>query len=195
MNKKNNQRFRQTEIRMEHVMLELMKHYDFEKITVKKICEKAQVNRSTFYAHFIDLYDMLDKMELELSKELLASYQFEQDDQIFSETSFMKFLEHIKKHSYFYKINLQNRKSFPIEQGFDKVWNIIKHHCALAGINNEDEIMYYLISFQAGFTMILKHWVDTDCVMENKKIASIIRNCIPNIWLNNDSSIHHSSML
>ena len=41
MNKKNNQRFRETEIRMESAMLELMKTMEFEKITVKKICEQA----------------------------------------------------------------------------------------------------------------------------------------------------------
>ncbi|MBO5473038.1 MAG: TetR family transcriptional regulator [Lachnospiraceae bacterium] len=42
-----------------------MKSTAFEKITVKKLCEKAEVNRSTFYAHFTDIYDMLDKMEKE----------------------------------------------------------------------------------------------------------------------------------
>ena len=70
MNTKNNQRFKDTEIRMQSVMLELMKYMEFEKITVKKICEKAQVNRSTFYAHFIDINDMLDKMEQTLREEL-----------------------------------------------------------------------------------------------------------------------------
>ena len=62
MNTKNNMRFRETQIRMEAAMLDLMKHLDFEKITVKQICQKAGVNRSTFYAHFIDIYDMLEKM-------------------------------------------------------------------------------------------------------------------------------------
>ena len=52
MNKKNNHRFRETEIRMQTAMLEIMKNTEFKKITVKKICEKAVVNRSTFYAHF-----------------------------------------------------------------------------------------------------------------------------------------------
>ena len=46
MNTKNNQRFRDTEIRMEASMLDIMKHTKFEKITVKKICEKAQGNSS-----------------------------------------------------------------------------------------------------------------------------------------------------
>ena len=59
MNTKNNKRFYETEIRMESAMLEIMKSTEFEKITVKRICEKANVNRSTFYAHFIDIYDMI----------------------------------------------------------------------------------------------------------------------------------------
>lgn len=181
MNTKNNQRFRETEINMEHAMLELMKVYDFKKITVKKICEKARVNRSTFYAHFVDIYDMLDKMETELRKELLASYNAETEISIFSEKSFIRFLEHIKNHKYFYRINLQTRKSFPLKQGYEQMWKIIKARCERAGITKDDEIMFYLISFQAGFTMVLKQWVDTDCVLENQKVAAIIKNCIPNI--------------
>lgn len=184
MNKKNNQRFRDTEKNMEYVMLELMKHTEFDKITVKKICEKANVNRSTFYAHFLDIYDMLDKMETELSKELLDSYRQETENLMFSEVSFIRFLVHIKKHQYFYKIKLQTRKSFPLKQGYERVWEIMQKYCGDAGITSDDKIMYYLISFQASFTMILKHWVDTDCKMSEEEVAGIIRNCIPFAYLN-----------
>lgn len=181
MNKKNNQRFQETEKRMEVAMLELMKSTDFEKITVKRICEKAQVNRSTFYAHFLDIYDMMDKMEVHLREEMLNSYNKKEKFQIFSEQSFIYFLEHIKKHKYFYKINLHTRKSFPLKQGFNELWDIIEPRCKNAGITDEEEILYYFIGFQAGFTMILKHWVDTDCVLSERKIARIIQNCIPTI--------------
>lgn len=181
MNKKNNQRFQDTEKRMEFAMLELLKTTDFDKITVKKLCEKAEVNRSTFYAHFIDIYDLMDKMEVELRKEMLDSYKQKGEFQIFSEHSFIHFLEHIKKHKYFYKINLQTRKSFPLKQGFDQLWAIVEPRCKNAGIVDKEEILYYFIGFQAGFTMILKHWVDMDCVISERKIASIIQNCIPTI--------------
>lgn len=182
MNTKNNHRFHETEIRMESAMLELMKRTEFEEITVKKICEKAQVNRSTFYAHFIDIYDMLDKMEAFLSRELLEKYRYSSSEKniIFSEESLILFLQHIKKHKYFYKINLQTRKSFPIKQGFEPLWNkIIKPRCQKAGIASEEDMLYYFISFQAGFTMILKHWVDTDCQKEEAAVAKIIKNSIP----------------
>ena len=100
MNTKNNQRFQETEVRMEVAMLDIMKHMDFEKITVKRICEKAEVNRSTFYAHFVDIYDMLDKMEDYLGRELLKNYASVPMDEkyMFSEQSFLPFLRHIRKH-------------------------------------------------------------------------------------------------
>ncbi|MDU6340180.1 MAG: TetR/AcrR family transcriptional regulator [Clostridium sp.] len=179
MNTKNNKRFHDTEIRMEAAMLEIMKNTEFEKITVKKICEKAEINRSTFYAHFIDIYDMIDKMEKELSKELLNQYSAYSELQVFSEESFIPFLRHIKKHKYFYKINLQTRKDFPLKQGFERLWEVIKNICIQNGITSDEEIMYYLIYFQAGFTMTLKHWVDTDCKEDETKLAKIIRKCIP----------------
>lgn len=184
MNTKNNQRFRETEVRMESAMLELMKQTKFEEITVKKICEKAQVNRSTFYAHFMDIYDMLDKMETFLSCELLERYQSMPlgKDPAFSEKSFIPFLQHIKKHKYFYKINFQTRKTFPIQQGYEPLWNkIIKPRCQKAGITSEEDMLYYFISFQAGLTVILKRWVDTDCKKEEAAVAKIITNSIPSV--------------
>ena len=184
MNTKNNQRYQETETRMEAAVLELMKHTEFEKITVRKICEKAQVNRSTFYAHFTDIYDLLDKMETYLGRELLDRYSSEprKEHQPFSEKSFIPFLQHIKKHSYFYRINLQHRKSYPIKRAYEPIWNVIKSRCEKAGVTSEDEIMYYFIYFQAGFTMILKHWVDTGCQKIETEVAAIIQNCIPSVF-------------
>lgn len=183
LNVKNNQRFRETEVRMESAMLELMKNTEFDKITVKKICEEAKVNRSTFYAHFIDIYDMLDKMEEELRKEMLDSYSDgnTEEYQMFSEKSFIRFLSHIKKHKYFYKINLQTRTKFPLKQGYKQLWAIIHPLCEKAGITSNDEIMYYFVCFQAGFTMTLKRWVDTDCKEKEEELAKILEGCIPTI--------------
>lgn len=36
------------------------------RITVKEICEDADVNRSTYYVHFTDPYDQLRKLEAEI---------------------------------------------------------------------------------------------------------------------------------
>ena len=54
----------------------LMKEKPFEEIKVSDICSKALINRSTFYAHYNDKYDLLaefinnlkNNLTLELNK-------------------------------------------------------------------------------------------------------------------------------
>lgn len=169
---------------MEAAMLELMKHTEFEKITVKKICEQAGVNRSTFYAHFLDIYDMLEKMESHLHQELLDSLPdySKPENMMFSRHLTIFFLKHIRDHQYFYKIALKTRREFPLKQGYEPLWNqVIKPRCKHAGITSEEEMMYYFVYFQAGFTMILKRWVDTECKESEDELASLLQNCLPTI--------------
>ncbi len=45
---------------IKEVILELSKKKDFDKITVTEVCKIAEINRGTFYIHYIDLYDVLD---------------------------------------------------------------------------------------------------------------------------------------
>ena len=68
MNTKNNQRYRDMDIFMKAALTELMKEKDFEKITVRSICERAGVNRGTFYSHYADIYAMLEDAEIPPSR-------------------------------------------------------------------------------------------------------------------------------
>lgn len=43
---------------------------DLKKITVKELCEEADVNRSTYYAHFTDPFDQLTKLKSEVLGDL-----------------------------------------------------------------------------------------------------------------------------
>jgi AcrR family transcriptional regulator len=46
-------------------LVELMKDKPITKITIKELCENADVNRTTFYAHYRDQYDLLQQIEEE----------------------------------------------------------------------------------------------------------------------------------
>ena len=48
-----------TAARMDEAFLELLEKKDFAYITVKEICKKAGVNRSTFYLHYETVNDLL----------------------------------------------------------------------------------------------------------------------------------------
>lgn len=54
-------------------LLEVMKEKEFEDIKVSDICDKAMTNRSTFYDHFSDKYELLTSLIEDLKKELMNS--------------------------------------------------------------------------------------------------------------------------
>jgi AcrR family transcriptional regulator len=49
---------------------ELLTEKELHKITVQEIADKADVNRVTFYKHYLDVYDLYDKLEEEILIEL-----------------------------------------------------------------------------------------------------------------------------
>ncbi len=44
-----------------------------EKLTVKELCEEAQINKSTFYVYYKDVYDLSDKIESEIVSSVIKS--------------------------------------------------------------------------------------------------------------------------
>ena len=66
---------RKTEKQIETSLLQLMKEQTFETISIRQLIDLAEVNRSTFYRHYLDKYDLLEKIENRLLDELQAYYQ------------------------------------------------------------------------------------------------------------------------
>lgn len=56
-------RTKYTKMVLRESLIELMKEQHISKVTVKELCEKADINRSTFYAHYRDQYDLLHQLE------------------------------------------------------------------------------------------------------------------------------------
>ncbi|EOH93057.1 TetR/AcrR family transcriptional regulator [Enterococcus pallens] len=59
-------RYYRTKQRITAAMVRLLKEKNFDQITVKDICEYAEVSRSGFYLHYLDKYDLAEKHQLEL---------------------------------------------------------------------------------------------------------------------------------
>ena len=66
---------RKTEKQIEDSLLQLMKEQTFETISIRQLIDLAEVNRSTFYRHYLDKYDLLEKIENRLLDDLQAYYQ------------------------------------------------------------------------------------------------------------------------
>ncbi|MBR4409779.1 MAG: TetR/AcrR family transcriptional regulator, partial [Firmicutes bacterium] len=52
---KHQKKYSNTAIKMNQALISLMEKQTFDSITIKALCEKAGINRSTFYSHYQNL--------------------------------------------------------------------------------------------------------------------------------------------
>lgn len=64
-------RIEKTRASIINTFLELRASKDLERITVKELCEKADINKSTFYAHFRDIYALSEELESQLAEDMI----------------------------------------------------------------------------------------------------------------------------
>ena len=69
--RKTDARIRYTQRMLKESFLILLKQKPVNKITVKEVCEMAELNRATFYAHYSDCFALLESIE----QELLEAFQ------------------------------------------------------------------------------------------------------------------------
>ena len=119
MNKKDDLRVIKTRKLIYQTLLELMKEKTFEEIKVSDICSKAMINRSTFYAHYEDKYellvDFLKNVENELTSELSKNKNIANTKEYYIELISL-FLNHIEEKKDIYNsIMINNRNSIMMD--------------------------------------------------------------------------------
>lgn len=72
---KSESKYFNTALLMDEALIRLLEVKDYEYITVKEICEKAGVNRSTFYLHYETVNDLLSECLENIKKRFLIRLQ------------------------------------------------------------------------------------------------------------------------
>jgi len=75
MAEKNDRRVKYTKMVLKQSLLELIAERPISKVTIKEICDLADVNRGTFYKHYNDQYHLLDEIQSELLSEMRATIE------------------------------------------------------------------------------------------------------------------------
>ncbi|OMD79937.1 MULTISPECIES: TetR/AcrR family transcriptional regulator [Paenibacillus] len=114
-------------------VIELLEEMDIEKISVNRIAERAKINRVTFYLHYRDLPDMLEKMADEMVEDILqvVNNDGNHDESVDEENLRIleSLLKHIAENAKFYKVILTSKRS-PIftDRLFNLMAEIISAH-------------------------------------------------------------------
>lgn len=166
MNKLNNKRKKNSKEKIESAFVKLLQEKDVNEIAVTKICKLVKVNRSTFYASYIDIYDLVDKIQETLEEQVFELYKDERENN-YNSNDFLKLFKHIKENQLFYKtyFKLGLDGNFKITN-FD-VEQATKYY-------NNEHIEYHIEFFKAGFNRVIKLWLKNNCRETPEEIYAII---------------------
>ncbi|MCE6010733.1 TetR/AcrR family transcriptional regulator [Levilactobacillus brevis] len=65
----------QTEIKLQRAFIKLVGEQGFERVTVRQLTTEAQINRGTFYLHYLDKFDLLTRYENDLVNQVHLIFQ------------------------------------------------------------------------------------------------------------------------
>ena len=72
---KQKEKYSSTAFLMDEALIQLLNEKDYEYITVKEVCKKAGVNRSTFYLHYESIDDLLEETLEYINKKFLDYFE------------------------------------------------------------------------------------------------------------------------
>ncbi|RXZ79151.1 TetR/AcrR family transcriptional regulator [Paenibacillaceae bacterium] len=156
--------------------LTLISEKDFSEIIVKDITVRANVNRSTFYTHYQDKYDLRDKVmkeKLDCLASMTPVFQ-EQHDFETADLFFTALFEHIAANESFYKVMLlQTEKG-----GFrDKMTEVVRDLCykRIIAIHMEKKLhvpLDILLDYLSGSIMgIITKWIEQEMIYTPRHMA------------------------
>lgn len=169
MNKINNNKRKTSQEKIKKVFLQLIQHYEINEISVSNICKLVQINRSTFYANYLDIYDLANKIKEEMFYNMLDLYQEESMKQEHS-YNYLKLFQHIKENQIYY------RTLFKLNFDFTQYYNNhLEENEALKYYGTTKNMEYHIEFFKAGMNAILKKWIKDGCQESPEEMAEIIR--------------------
>ncbi len=178
MNIKNNKRSQNTDEAIIRAAFEamLLGGKQISRITVREICEKAGINRSTFYAHYSDVFDLFEKVEqqmAEMCKERLLG-RAHMGFRAMMESVFEFIMEYKDFYQiYFSEINqvthLMQLMTAPFHDAIDEISSKDMGH----GVENESAYHFYF--FTAGISAVIACWLGRNCKESPHELFDIIQ--------------------
>lgn len=174
MNTANNVRYAGTDNKIRLALFKILRFKSFDNVTVKDICMESGINRSSFYAHYTDINDLLIRTEQKLSKDM--GDILKTSDNTFNLNAFEKLFEFIRENKIFYKAYLRFGVESFVERDMYAKFKVPLLNLAKSKrfFYNESELDYQMRFFGAGLKAMCARWLEKDCRETPAQMAKLI---------------------
>ena len=188
---KSESKYFNTAKKMDEAFLQLLEKKDFSYITVKEICEKAGVNRSTFYLHYETLEDLLSESVEYMNEQFLEHMKYSSvnfieqikecsaDELYFIEPKYLlPYLEYIQKNKRLFFTAIMRAKTLRLDDSYDKMFRHVFTPVLERYKVPVESRRYIIIFYIQGIMAVITEWLKNDCKDSIEHIMTVIRHCV-----------------
>lgn len=184
---KSESKYYNTALLMDEALLVLLEKKEYEFITVKEICEKAGVNRSTFYLHYQSIDNLLFETIEMINKRFNSSFDnkkinpqiLKKEDLFLIDDNYLiPYLKFIKDNKNIYKLIHNNPYLFRKQQVFEKLYNELFSVILDKYGVKEEEKEYIFAFFSFGLVAVIQKWIENDCKEDIEKMVELMKKVI-----------------
>lgn len=186
MNKSESKYFN-TAKKMDQAFIEILEKKDFEYITVKEICSKAEVNRSTFYLHYENMGDLLEE-SIRYMFDTFLEYFHNEDGTIINRINeidkeelylitpkfLVPYLKFIKEHQRIFMTAINKSHVFQLQSAYNRLFEHVLNPI-MNRLSVPDNKKQYLASFYMnGILGVIEVWLSNGCKEDIDFVVNII---------------------
>jgi len=177
MEKKENRKSRYSKMVIRESLMELMKTRSILSVTVKDICDLADLSRSTFYDHYKDQYDLLNQIEdetLAYFEDMLFRYK---DKQSKKDTYEMleEMLTYIANNGDTIQVLLSENGDISFQKKL--LYHFVMHNQIIKYFSekqNDETMPYYSVFLVHGAIGLIQHWLKENTAMPVPQLAKML---------------------
>ena len=166
MNVKNNKRRKESQNKIEKAFVELLQSREIKEISVSDIIKMTGLNRSTFYANYLDIYDLADKVRTDLENDF--NNHFVDYDTSRENSGALRMFTHIKENQLFYKTYFKLCYDDKFLVSIYDVRRAEKEQLT-------ENLKYHIEFFRNGLNAIIKMWLADGCKESPEEMTEILR--------------------
>ena len=173
--KKTDRRTLKTKKAIYNAFMDLLTEKELHKVTVQEISDIADINRATFYKHFLDVYDLYDKLEEEILIEwgmLVLKLQ-----ELRTKDFFDSLVGYVDKNRNVFKMVFSSKAPAQLRVKFEKILEglLLKIEAEKKGAKLKDIKLSYQTCYRAqGCIAVLSRWVDEGSDQPKEFIVKVL---------------------
>ena len=162
-------RVAKTKAYLKEALISLLDTESFQDVTVKAICQKASVNRSTFYAYYSCPRDLIEEIEADILSKLPV-YEYGSGKPFID--SFIPFMQYIKDNGATFRVLM----AASVDESFAQtmVKTVMDKYDEFMNTNDKTEKTMSFLFCINGVVGIVREWIRTDFEYPVEKISKLI---------------------